>query len=110
MTREEMLRRLGEGEDPLEIAIQKWEDIRLGAPSFYGANNCALCEYFHGEGHGCKYCPIYRYTKKVICAGTPYDEFLDHVLFCDKCLALDFCEKGRKIAYKEVKFLKKLNW
>ena len=50
MDRSEMLERLEKGEDPLDVAIKKWEDIVDGTGVDKG--NCALCEVY-----GCIRCP-----------------------------------------------------
>jgi len=42
MLRKDMLRRLGEGEDPLELSIEKWKDIIEGKED--DTDNCALCK------------------------------------------------------------------
>ena len=55
MTREEMLKRLDAGEDPLDLSIEKWRDIvkhlngivKFGEYDWRiekGRDNCALCE------------------------------------------------------------------
>ena len=57
MTREEMLKRLEAGENPLEVSIAKWEDIRAGKGERHGAENCGICEaYAHHPD--CKGCPL----------------------------------------------------
>ena len=81
MTREEMLERLAKGEDPLDLSIEKWEDIveHLNKISSFeefnkeiemGIYNCALCEtYYDGS---CIKCPVKILTGKAECQGTPF--------------------------------------
>jgi len=57
MTRKEMIERLMKGEDPLDLSIEKWEDIvehlkKISSFEEYderlekGQYNCALCELY----------------------------------------------------------------
>ena len=85
MNRTEMLRRLEKGEDPLEISIQKWQDIVDGKGKNDGDRNCALCERFSNsifEWNDCGGCPIKRITKRRYCKNTPliaYEHYSDYV-------------------------------
>ena len=81
MYRDEMIVRLEEGEDPLELAIEKWTDIVVNLDIIEGfgnydrmletgAANCALCRVFdHCDG-----CPVYEAGYKM-CADTPFSMF-----------------------------------
>jgi len=82
MNREEMLKRLRAGEDPLDLSIEKWKDIVNHLKSIHRASdfddnleaqgdNCALCEVHEG----CQSCPVYERTGRGDCGGTPYWEF-----------------------------------
>jgi len=82
MNREEMLRRLQAGEDPLDLSIEKWQNIvdcvnRIRKAREFpeeleqGCGNCALCEAYLG----CVDCPIRQRTKSISCLGTPYYRF-----------------------------------
>jgi len=82
MNREEMLRRLRAGEDPLDLSIEKWKDIVVylqkiqSAKEFdesleEGMRNCALCETFRD----CKGCPIFEETGTSDCKNTSYYDF-----------------------------------
>ena len=82
MNREEMLRRLKAGEDPLDLSIEKWEDIVNHLKSIRRASdfdesleaqgdNCGLCEVHEG----CRSCPVCKRTGRENCSGTPYWEF-----------------------------------
>ena len=112
MRREEMLKRLGAGEDPLELSIEKWYDIRehlqrINSFEEYddtlerGSLNCALCIFFRS----CLECPVVTKNGKrleyVRCKGTPYSAFRIAV----SCQDLDAM---RKAADKEIEFLESL--
>jgi len=82
MNREEMLKRLKAGEDPLDLSIKKWKDVvdrldrihqfeEFGEEPEAGRDNCALCETYRS----CHLCPVFEWTHKEGCVGTPYDEF-----------------------------------
>ena len=72
MNREEMLKRLRKGEDPLDLSIQKWRDIVDGKGVDDGMKNCALCEKFN-KFEGCYGCPVAEKTGQCFCEGTPYE-------------------------------------
>jgi len=69
MTRDEMLKRLKAGEDPLELSIQKWRDIVEGKGEDLGINNCALCEKFENCQACFNYCGM-------DCLSGPYQDWL----------------------------------
>jgi len=89
MKREEMLRRLKDGEDPLELSIEKWEDIvkhleSIGSLLDYdeslddGAENCALCELYNEsdeEHDSCYYCPVNMGGGGIYCHDSPFIVF-----------------------------------
>jgi len=111
MNRREMLRRLKNGEDALDISISKWEDIieylesskRISFRKINslegGIKNCALCE-IHWENR-CATCPIAKFTQKPYCRGTPYTGFSAVKTLLHK-------EKLLEYAKDELSFLKKL--
>jgi hypothetical protein len=75
MNREEMLQGLKDGKDPLELSIQKWQDIVKQIedgilPDYCGVDrsNCALCEVYDIDD--CARCPSYS------CSKTPYHQFM----------------------------------
>lgn len=79
MDREKMLYKLVEGKEPLDVAINKWEDIanvqdnkhkktHIRHPLDEGPDNCALCEVY-----GCGKCPLFL-NYKVKCDDSLYDE------------------------------------
>ena len=58
MDRETMLKRLKAGYDPIDIAIEKWMDIKeTNDWKNTGLDNCALCEVYHSNPK-CKGCPL----------------------------------------------------
>ena len=70
MHRQEMIRRLKEGEDPLEVSIIAWEEERetLGGKD---SSTCALCY----TAEGCDDCIIPDTTGYVACVNTPYGDY-----------------------------------
>ncbi len=91
MDRTEMLKRLGKGEDPLELSIEKWQDIVDGKGENNGGVNCALCELHLFLD--CKGCPIFLKTGLTSCGGTPYTWFI---------------HPSKEAAIAELEFLKSL--
>jgi hypothetical protein len=96
MDRKEMLERLEAGENPLEVSIQKWQDIVDGKGKNDGAFNCALCLTFR-----CKDCPVTVKTGGHSCHHTPYYYYILAEERGDK-------ELMRKYALEELIFLKSL--
>ena len=101
MDREEMLIRLKKGEEPLEIAIQKWQDIVDGTGSNEDSYNCALCEV-HLELEGCQACPVGEKTGLDGCDGSPYTDY------STACVKRANPQKLTKLAKEELEFLKSL--
>ena len=62
MTREEMIERVEEGENPLELSIEKWKRVeavylnRSLDEDEFCAETCALC---HGSADDCHDCPFF---------------------------------------------------
>jgi len=82
MNRTEMLQRLEQGECPLEISIDKWQDIVDGEGGEEGPRNCALCETYkdveksgNNMPNDCVECPVYKKTGEKYCVDTPYTEY-----------------------------------
>ena len=76
MKEKEMIERLDAGEDPLELSIEKWQDIVDGTGKCDGIYNCALCEkYVKDFSPYCKGCPVKEKTHKQFCQGTPYAKY-----------------------------------
>jgi len=110
MTREEMLKRLKTGEDPLDLSIEKWERVvkhLSGSTRFkeydrkveMEASNCALC--FVYARYKCNGCPVKKATGYGCCNKTPYESFRE--------ARRDQNLKGmRKAAVAELEFLKSL--
>lgn len=115
MDRDTMLGRLEEGEDPLELSIEKWEDIVEGVGFEDGIDNCALCEKY--REYECAGCPIDD-SGNWGCEGTPYGEISDHMIDCEDCKHYDengdlldepiYCEEALVIAQRELDFLRSL--
>lgn len=101
MTRNEMLKLLKDGEDPLEISIQKWEDIVRVAKDpdsniqdiemmDASANNCALCHIYYLNN--CKGCSVHECTKLRYCRGTPYKHYFRELSDSNKAGVLKFAK------------------
>ena len=73
MNREEMIKQLNAGKSPIEVAIQKWQDIVEGKGEDHGDSNCALCyTYKHQPLKSlCGDCPIAK-VAGANCYYTPY--------------------------------------
>ena len=105
MKEKEMIERLEAGEDPLELSIEKWQDILDGTGEELGDQNCALCVKF-GHNIDCDGCPIAE-DGYIDCQGTmyvPYRRALHERLESnsdDKTAELD-------AAKKELEYLKSL--
>jgi len=101
----EMLERYENGEDPLELSIEKWEDIVNGSGQDHGGENCALCQkYFDvsdDEHKNCAGCPILEKTGYRGCVGTPYEEYSNLSNWEDE-------EEYLRLANEELDFLKSL--
>jgi len=111
MTREEMLKKLWAGEDPLDLSIGKWRDVvkhlnkitrfeEFNKEIEMGEDNCALCEMYYYDG-GCIECPVRKATGNGECRGTPFKDFVK------ACIEEDL-EGMRKAATAELKFLENL--
>ena len=110
MYAKEMVDRIKNGEDALELSIEKWKDIvnhlkSIKYESDYdyaledGDQNCALCFLYRKDG--CAKCPVYKFTGYQECNATPYVEFSD-------CEYEDFFFSKLSIAKEELEFLKSL--
>ena len=110
--------RLRNGEDALELSIEKWEgkvDILKSdeIPVLYGTQDCALClEYLgtHKDGY-CINCPVYNLTKQIGCQGTPYETYIEILNAHKEYEELDEDEAIEQLlihAKQEVEMLKSL--
>ncbi len=102
MLRSDMIARLDEGESPLELAIEKWYDIKAGRHNNIGPSTCALC-YVYWR-HDCVGCPIYEETGCDGCEHTPYEPFFDHHENCKE----ENCARCSELAQDEIEFLESL--
>ncbi len=91
MNRQEMLNRLRAGEKPLEISIQKWQDIVDGTGINEAANNCALCEIQDEGCEGCIIFAVYGYG----CSYTPYGKYSSNKTKANAQAELDFLKSLR---------------
>ncbi len=100
MKQREMLRRLKAGENPLELSIQKWQDIVNGKGKDDAELNCALCEVYRNHiepfTKQCLGCPIFKRTKKKYCGKTPYDSLFTNA---ERNLEYQPRNKSFKVAY-----------
>ena len=74
MNRQEMIRRIKEGEDPLKLSIESWEERRDTGQS---SGVCALC-YTQMPRGLCTTCIVRKHTGKMGCRGTPYYDYLEN--------------------------------
>lgn len=84
MYREEMVMRLQNGEDPLELSIEKWESLleqaKTDANEFDGfefsSSTCALCYIYRYVKNqvDCGSCPVFEVTNLPYCHNTPYEK------------------------------------
>jgi len=114
MKREDMERRLEEGEDPLELSIEKWKDIINGDGYDHGSGNCALCSVYYNGPTNCENCPVCIATGHSNCEETPYDNYEDSLggdpVTINEARRID-AKRARnmlKVAKKELEFLKSL--
>lgn len=111
MEREDMLRRLENGEDPLELSIEKWQDIVDGKGEDEENSNCALCEKYQTNippiyylQEACKGCPVFQKTKKRFCRDTLYHYYQYSKSTEDAIEELNFLKSLRKkVKEKKVK-------
>ena len=94
MNRKEMLDRLKAGEDPLELSIEKWQDIVDGTGKNYSERNCALCKI----NDSCESCLVQKSTAHCHCTRTPYYDYQD----------ASNTQQRREAAKAELEFLKSL--
>lgn len=53
MNRAEVIARMAAGEDPRDLSIEKWEQIKAGTGEREGSDNCALCAAYEPDCQGC---------------------------------------------------------
>lgn len=99
-------------ERALRKSIKHWKNIVAEKEPSKGTQDCALCSEF--VVHACIGCPVRTCTRRLYCAGTPYERFRttwDKVYVeaskCDERLAnalgTSTTEKGRWAATPELK-------
>ena len=62
MNREDVGAGLEAGEKPIDLAIQKWREIKAGIGEDKGGENCALCVTYD-----CDDCPLCKYWEDWQC-------------------------------------------
>lgn len=88
MTKHDVEQRLTNGEDPLDLSIEKWEDIcetndvDTAIALDNSSDNCALCHVYlqypdENDPTNCVGCPVYERTKQQYCDGTPYKSWVE---------------------------------
>jgi len=104
MNRKEMLKKLRHGEDPLEVTIQKWQDIVDGKGIDEYRDNCALCEVHRQSWEeerkqstsvACGKCPVKLKTGQPFCRKSPWTQTVSTSKSSAK-LVLDFLKSLRK--------------
>lgn len=101
MDANEVVKRLKKGEDPLELAVEKWQRIVDGTGENFGIANCALCHIY--AINKCRGCPVYEATREPYCAFTPYDDYS-----LEQCEDFPDPQKLKEHAIRELEFLKSL--
>lgn len=98
MKREEMLKRLKAGESPLELSIEKWQDIVDGKGEDQSSLNCALCETTPIDAEDeCNGCIVKETTGEPNCLGTPYHDHADEDWAKRELEFLKYLRKKEKI-------------
>lgn len=57
----------------LRGSIRKWQRIVNGTGIDDGTENCACCKKWNHHGNRCVGCPIFQFTGRRGCEGTPYN-------------------------------------
>ncbi len=94
----------------LKGSIRKWEKIVNGTGVDLADKNCPLCSLFFRFPEGCSGCPVVERTGFNLCSLTPYDKWLVHHEIRhngSEVLKVE-CDTCRRIAERELKFLKSL--
>lgn len=96
--------------DLLKGSIQKWKDIICLGKEEEGPNDCPLCHAYHpihGGYYNCEECPIWIYTGRRTCRGTPY-ELWENIMLPAPCRKQCKDYLAFKRAYAMLNFLRKL--
>lgn len=109
MNRDEMLKELAEGTEPLIVSAAKWFDVAFKRGDEDGELNCALCAAHRDDAsYGCGDCPVSLNTGRDFCKGTPYMALVDH-RNDNHCGDHDFdCDVCNALARDELNYLLKL--
>jgi hypothetical protein len=93
MNRREMLQRLKDGESPLEVSIQKWQDIVDGTGINESSDNCALCETTDTTCDNC----LIQIKTGISCRKTPYSLYCKRPTKSNAQAELDFLKSLREV-------------
>ena len=97
--------------EALKGSINKWEDICFRDGEDVGSDNCPLCQKFFLRCN--KGCPVHEITHNG-CYNSPWEEWFDHQLhehhvhYMDYCVRKIRCPECKRLAERELEFLKSL--
>ncbi len=92
----------------LKQTIKKWEKTVSANGFNSGETRCPLCVRYSRRGT-CLSCPVQLFTGEVGCGGTPYHDWAKHIFVCPHyCDEAGGCDTCKKLAKKELNFLKRL--
>jgi hypothetical protein len=94
----------------LKGSIRKWEKIVAGKGRDFGMSNCPLCKLF-STGYYCTgtpCCPVAGKAGEGDCRRTPYVAWVKHIDTCRMYIGGGMCPTCKKLAKKELQFLKTL--
>jgi len=97
----------------LNKSIKKWEKIQRNHSVIdKGILDCGLCKQFHEFYTNklyCTDCPVYRYTNKYKCKGTPYEEWSEHHKLIHPYKSRNIqCRECAELVVEEIDFLKSI--
>lgn len=99
-----------ETKEELEGSIAKWDREEVVD---MGGLNCPLCDRFAWDS--CKGCPVMEVTGESLCKGTPYEEWVAHMVQAhpeqkdtDSWITVPGCAECIRIQKAEADFLKSL--
>jgi len=103
MDREQMLKLLDKGRDPIVISIMKWQE----GQNLTASDNCALCYKYSTTR--CVDCPVRKYTGRPNCLDTPLEALADHRSECKDCRNEDYCDHGKNLIDQEIRLLSEIH-
>ena len=124
MTKKDVKQRLENGEDPLDLSIEKWEsicetdDIDTAIGLDEGGDNCALCHVYFlyrvYSPENCVGCPVYKAANQQYCRGTPHSSWVYKVMEYNRIAQEDVYNRTKlggqikAVAAAELEFLRSL--